>query len=218
MNRHRFFSLFPVLAAALLLLTAGCLEARTWYTVRWVDDGDTIVLDDGRRVRYIGVNTPEIAHEDRKAEPFGDRAKALNSKWVLKKQVRLEFDRQRHDRYGRLLAYVFLKDGTFINERLVGEGMAYCLYLRPNVKYHGQLLKAQQAAMKSSMGLWQGWQEKTARYIGNKRSRRFHLPTCSFAKKIKPKNRVIFATRWDAFFAGFAPAKRCLRQYWSYSF
>jgi len=216
MTRRRIIRFAGTAAAVLLLFIAGCGQGRTWYTVRWVDDGDTIVLDTGQKVRYIGINAPEIAHQGRKGEPFGKRAKALNRKWVLGKKIRLQFDRQQHDQYGRLLAYVFLEDGTFINRRLVREGLAYCLYLPPNTRYHAQLLADQRQAMEARRGIWAGWRKRASRYIASKRSRRFHLPACPFGKKISPKNRVIFDSKWDAFYAGYAPAKRCIRRYWSY--
>ena len=90
--------------------------------VRLVIDGDTIILADGRHVRYIGINTPEIEHEHQKAEPYGYQAKKYNEKLVFSKMVRLQFDKERHDRFGRLLAYVFLPDGTFINQAMIVQG------------------------------------------------------------------------------------------------
>lgn len=67
--------------------------AEAWYLVRWVDDGDSIVLQDGRHVRYIGINAPEIQHADQNAEHFGNEAKSINKKLVFQKNVRLEYDR-----------------------------------------------------------------------------------------------------------------------------
>ena len=118
--------------------------AESWYTVRWVADGDSIVLQDGRQVRYIGINAPEIQHEDRKAEPFGDKAKAINQSFVLHQNVRLKFDREKKDRYDRTLAYVYLRNGQFINAEMISHGAAYFLYIRPNTKYTDLFIKHQQ--------------------------------------------------------------------------
>jgi endonuclease YncB( thermonuclease family) len=197
-------------------LSGQAVLADTCYPVRWVSDGDTIVLQDGRRVRYTGINAPEIQHEDRLPEPFGYKAKAFNKKLVSQKSVCLEFDKQIHDQYGRTLAYVFLKDGTFVNATMVVEGYAFYLYRRPNLNYSSTLLKSQQDAMRVKKGIWQNWREQKATYVGNKWSKRFHLPSCSFAKKIKSSNRVFFTRKWSAFRAGYAPAKRCIKEYWSY--
>ena len=208
----------PVLTTILVwccyLFCTQELLAETWHYVRWVEDGDTVVLSDDRHVRYIGMNAPEIDHEDRRAEPFGYKAKAFNKKLVYRQDVRLEFDRDRHDQYGRLLAYVFLKDGVFVNVNLVSNGYAFYLFRRPNLKYDSILQKSQQDAMSAGRGIWQNWSEKNATYIGNKRSRRFHLPGCPFAKKISLRNRIVFSRKWDAFWAGYAPAKKCVTHWW----
>jgi micrococcal nuclease len=185
-------------------------SAESWYTVRWVDDGDSIVLQDGRHVRYIGINAPEIQHEERKAEPFGDKAKSINQKLVFHKDIRLEYDREKKDRYGRTLAYVYLRNGLFINAEMISQGAAYFLYLRPNTKHTELFIRKQQEAMQAGRGLWQNWRESNSEYVGNKNSRRFHLPSCPFARQIKAANRVRFSKKWDAFRAGYAPAKRCV--------
>jgi micrococcal nuclease len=205
-----------MLLICFFLAVAGYSDAQTWYRVKWVNDGDTIVLNDGRRVRYIGINAPEIDHEYQKAEPFGYKARSFNQQLVNSQKIRLEFDKERHDQYGRWLAYAFLRDKTFINLRLLQEGYAYYLYRRPNGKYHKILLKAQQKAMKTQKGLWQNWQEKREVYIGNRRSKRFHLATCPFASKINWRNRINFSKKWDAFWVGYAPADKCIREFWSY--
>jgi micrococcal nuclease len=198
------------------LLTAGYSSAQTWYTVKWVNDGDTIVLTNGWRVRYIGIDAPEIAHENQKAEPYGDKAKSFNKKLILSQKIGLEFDEERHDRYGRLLAYVFPADGFLLNSRMLENGLAFYLYRRPNVKYDKQLLKAQLEAMKAQKGMWHNWKEEKGKYIGNQSSRRFHLSTCPLAENIRWNNKIIFSTKWDAFYAGYAPAKECVKEFWSY--
>ena len=202
----------------LILLFAPVITvvAQTWFTVKWVNDGDTIVLTNGKRVRYIGINAPEIDHDNRRAQPFGYESRSYNKDVVLKRKIRLEFDRERHDRYGRLLAYLFLPDGTFINEALLQKGYAYFLFKKPNLKYNQRLLKAQLEAMKAGRGLWENWSEEKKRYIGNRNSRRFHKEGCPSAKQIKRRNRTQFSTKWDAFKAGYAPAGGCIKRFWSY--
>lgn len=203
-----FLSLYIIFI--FLLPVTNTVVAQEWIRVKWVDDGDTIVLADGRHVRYIGINAPEIAHDHQKAEPFGYAAKRYNQSLVGSKKVRLEFDKERYDRYGRLLAYLFLQDGTFVNQAIIEQGDAYVLYRRPNVKYDKVLLQAQRNAMSAKKGIWHDWKEEQIEYWGSKSSRRFHLKTCPYGKKIKKKNRILFENKWDAFWAGFAPCKRCL--------
>ena len=202
---------FIALSLLLIGLLCGQAMAEQWITVRWVDDGDTIVLADGRRIRYIGINAPEIAHQEyhQKAEPLGYEALRFNKILVHKKRVRLEFGSEKHDRYDRVLAYVFLPDKRFVNLEMLRNGYAYCLFREQNDRYNPVFLKAQREAMKAGRGIWNSWEESGQGYIGNQRSRRFHLKTCHFGRKISPNNRVYFSNRWEAFWEGYAPAKRC---------
>ncbi len=178
--------------------------------VDYVIDGDTIILEDGRHVRYIGINCPEVSHADRPGEPFGKAAERVNRQLVDGKTVRLEYDQEKTDRYGRTLAYVFLDRNLFVNRRLVEAGMAFCLYDRQTAKYTDVLLSAQRTAMSAGKGIWGNPALKNPRrLVGNRASRRFHLPHCDPAKRIAERNRVMFNNRWEAFLEGYAPSKRC---------
>ena len=185
-------------------------SADSWYRLKWVVDGDTVVLQDGQKVRYIGINAPELASDDHEAEPYGEASKKFNVRLVDRKKLRLEFDKERRDQYKRLLAYVFLEDGTFVNAEILSNGYAYLLQRRPNLKYDAILLQSQRSAMSAKKGIWQNWMEHKNTVVGNKNSRRFHLPACPYGRQIKPQNRVVFQKKWDAYWAGYAPAKRCL--------
>ena len=125
MNTYKYVRL--ALALTFFLLTAGYSSAQTWYTVKRVNDGDTIVLANGWRVRYIGIDAPEIEHENQKAQPYGYKAKSINKKLVLSQKIGLEFDEERHDPYGRSLADIFLPDGSFLNSRMLENGLAFYL-------------------------------------------------------------------------------------------
>jgi micrococcal nuclease len=222
LRRSSIFNLRFSISTALLIFfllhsTAANSAAQAGYTVKWVTDGDTIVLSTGQRIRYIGINAPEIDHEGQKAQPFAYEARSFNKDLVMSQQIILRFDAERYDQYGRTLAYIFRQDGEFVNARLVQEGYAFCLYRPPNVFYDKILLQAQRAAMASKAGLWRHWQEEKKRYIGNQISRRFHLPTCPLVQKIKSTHRITFSSKWDAFQAGYAPAKTCINTFWSYA-
>lgn len=208
--RKYLLHLCLILLSVLLIGTATPVKQK-WIGVKWVNDGDTIVINDGNHVRYIGINAPEIAHDNHKAEAFGYAAKKYNQSLVRSKRVRLELDNEKHDRYGRLLAYVFLLEGTFVNQKMIEKGYAYVLHRSPNVKYDRILLQSQRDAMSARRGIWRNWNEKEGEeYWGSKRSKRFHLKTCPYGKKIERRNRIIFTKKWDAFWSGFAPCKRCM--------
>lgn len=196
-----------------LVFWSAVLEAAERVTVKRVSDGDTVQLTDGRAVRYIGINAPEIDHARNAAQPLGFEARAYNAQLVEGRTVRLELDAERLDDYGRTLAYVFLPDGTLVNESLLQSGLAFCLYRLPNVKYESRLLAAQRSAMRAGRGLWQHRREKEGRYVGNRNSRRFHLASCPEAKRISRRNRVVYPNRWEAFWAGYSPSRECLADY-----
>lgn len=210
----RFRALITVLVSLIFYVPSA--PAQNWQTVKWVYDGDTIFLTAGKRIRYIGINAPEIDHEQQQAQPYGYQAKSFNKNLILSKRIRLEYDVERHDRYGRELAYIFLEDGTFVNARLLKVGMAFYLYRKPNLKYNIILLKAQQGAMAQKTGIWQYWREDRTKYVGNRNSRRFHTSSCPLAAKINAKHLIHFASKWDAFRNGYAPSKECIPKFWSY--
>ncbi len=118
-----------------------------------VIDGDTIEIEGGVRIRYIGVNTPESVDPRKKVQCFGEEASAYNKKLVEGKRVRLEADVEDKDRYGRLLRYVWRGD-TMVNEQLVQGGYAQVMTIPPNVKYVERFKQAQTTARTAKKGLW----------------------------------------------------------------
>jgi micrococcal nuclease len=121
-----------------------------------VVDGDTIHVRLGDRlekVRYIGVNTPELRHPRRGEEPGGRAAHAVNRHLVEGKRVRLELDVQARDRHGRLLAYVWV-GATMINAELVRLGYAQVMTVPPNVRHQALFVRLQRDAREAGRGLW----------------------------------------------------------------
>ncbi len=204
-----FFFIILVLFPGLLLGSA--YPGERIAKVRFVYDGDTILLSGGERVRYLGINTPEIDPEGNRHEFMAIAARRFNIKLVKGKRVRLEFDRQRRDRYGRLLAYVYLmKTGEMVNALMLKNGMAYVLLKKPNLKYKELFLKYQREAMQKRIGIWsRPFKNEEKFYIGNKNSFRFHRPDCPFAKRINPAKRVMLKNCYEAFWKGYSPCKRC---------
>lgn len=150
--RYAALWLLVVLATAAWGATPATLEA----TVLRVVDGDTIVVSLGtrvERVRYIGVNTPEVHHPTRGEEPGGREASAVNRELVEGRTVRLELDVQERDRYRRLLAYVWVRD-VMVNAELVRRGYAQVMTVPPNVRYQALFLKLQREAREAGRGLW----------------------------------------------------------------
>jgi endonuclease YncB( thermonuclease family) len=132
--------------------------------VQRVSDGDTFVATvQGRRerVRVIGVDTPESVDPNRPDEPYGQEASDFAKHYLDGETVRLAGDAEPRDRYGRMLAYVWLEDGTFWNALLVAEGYAQQLTIPPNVTYAGLFRQLAREARQHDRGLWA--QENQAR-------------------------------------------------------
>lgn len=134
--------------------TTDQFNTSIFVTVTRVIDGDTIELETGEKVRYIGMNTPEIHHPTKHIQCFGQEAALRNSELVLNKKVRLVKDISETDRYKRLLRYVYLEDGTFVNLQLVKEGFAYVDTVPPDVKFAGLFKEAMGEARGGKVGLW----------------------------------------------------------------
>ena len=157
-----------LLLLLLLIILISCTKMNySSIMVTKVIDGDTIEIATGERVRLIGIDTPELhisekLYKDAKRtnkdiqtiQKLGEKAYYFAKKLMEGKKVKLEYDIEKKDRYGRLLAYVFLEDGTFINAKLVEEGYAKLYTFPPNVKYVYLLTRLQKEARENTRGLW----------------------------------------------------------------
>jgi micrococcal nuclease len=186
------------LIALIALLTAGAASrhhdsanAPTTGTVVYVVDGDTIhvrIRDTVEKVRYLGVNAPEVphprgrhergprAHEPRHARGFahgpaaGDAARRINVELVSGRQVRLEFEGARRDSYRRMLAYVWVGD-TMANAEMVRRGYAEVTRLPPDARHRALLESLEREAREAGRGLWQHATGVTARSAAPRRAR-----------------------------------------------
>ena len=118
-----------------------------------VIDGDTIEIEGGERVRYIGIDTPETVDPRKPVQCFGVEASDKNKELVYGAKVRLTKDVTERDKYGRLLRYVWIGD-AMINLELVQQGFAYSYSYPPDVKYQDLFVKAQGVAREAKRGLW----------------------------------------------------------------
>lgn len=183
-----------------------------FYKVKKVYDGDTILLEDGRKVRLLGVNTPEIEHRNQAEQAGGREAK----QWLIEKlenrKVRLETDNESTDKYGRTLAHVFTDQKDHINLQLIELGLAAVNIYPPNLRYVEQLVKAGQSAERARLGIWRrpeydpipvsrlpgsvhsGWNRITGRISDLRSSRKFvYLKfTDKFEVRIEKKELSLF--------------------------
>ncbi len=136
-------------------LASSSASTSDWelVTVAKVTDGDTITLEDGRKVRYIGIDTPETKHPTKDVQCFGQSASQRNTELVMDQEIWLEKDISETDRYGRLLRYVWL-NGVLINQLLLAEGFAQMSTYPPDVKYQAAFSETEKAAREQQLGLW----------------------------------------------------------------
>lgn len=127
-------------------------------TIYRVTDGDTVrilpEIEGEDAVRFIGVDTPETNPGHGPPEPYAEEAKSFTQSSLQDLDVTLEFDAEREDDYGRLLAYVRLSDGTMFNETLLREGYAQVATFPPNTRYVGRFEEAQEEAREARRGIW----------------------------------------------------------------
>lgn len=138
--------------------TCGLIRGN-FYNIKKLVDGDTFWLEDGCegvKIRLIGIDAPEPRDMfgTIKEEPYGKEASAFMEQLVSGRMIRVEFDVDSLDQYGRTLAYCFTEDGIFINQKMIEEGMAMIMTVVPNVKYQDLFYKTQVNARMNGKGLW----------------------------------------------------------------
>ena len=159
--------LFLLLSCLVVPACQARVEDTRVYQVTHVIDGDTIILDNGAHVRLIGIDAPEMRedkkikkdlkkrHLSKRAELAMGRKAYQYARHLLEgKKVRLEFDVQQYDEYHRLLAYVYLMDGSFVNAQMVKAGYAYAYPIKPDVRYAQEFRRLYNEARNHHRGLW----------------------------------------------------------------
>lgn len=204
MNRKR--AVLIALTALLALMTLS-FTTIPMHSVKKVFDGDTILLKNGSKIRYLGIDSPEMGD---RPEFMAVEAMGFNRSLVSGNRVRLEFDKVPEDRYGRKLCYVFLENNEMVNELLVRKGLAHVLATGPDIRYFSRLLESQRRAMHERVGIWGREVPSTERgYSGNSGSLVFHRLSCARAKEISRLNRAPLKDRWSAFWEGYHPCRIC---------
>ncbi|MFZ2444972.1 MAG: thermonuclease family protein [Syntrophobacteraceae bacterium] len=199
-----------IVAAASLGWAAGAGRVPSEAVVRFVIDGDTIVLDTGEKVRYLGIDAPEKGHGGESSDCYGRKARKANSGMVLGKKIMLRYDGEKHDRHGRLLAYVHAPDGTCVNVEQVKSGNAWIYTTPGRSEMFPELLKAQREAIGERRGLWGACPVDPApAYVANRRSYVFHRPECRLGRKMSARGRTRLPDRWSALSEGFHPCRVC---------
>ena len=175
-------------------------------------DGDTFKLRDRRVVRLAGIDTPELNKRDRKPQYYARESAAILTAMTRGQKVRLQAAGQEaRDRYGRIVAEIFLPGGESVNEAMLAQGAAFFYYHAGlDADLVRRLQNIQSRAISERRGMWAhilSLPQAQETYVGNRNSRRFFPSDSPESRKIKPRNRVFFGNLMDAFMAGYAPAR-----------
>ncbi len=172
-------------------------------SVTKIIDGDTFVLSNGKTARLLGLDTPE------RGEDYAQKAKVFAEIVLNGKQVKLETEKPVEDKYGRMLAYIFV-DGKLYNELVLRKGLANIYFFNNHHRYARRLLDAQNAARKDGVGIWSlPAPASEPYYISPGGSFRFHRPLCLAIKDANLKKAKRYKTRDAALDAGLSPCREC---------
>lgn len=179
-------------------------------------DGDTIKLEDGRRVRYIGIDTPELGRGAEAPEPGALEARDRNQQLVVGRKARLEFEKDKEDDYHRLLAYVWIQDASgkdiLVNELLLREGMG-SVYPRSATRRYAQVFsRAQLAARRARVGIWKEPWNGYAPYYVAYNDEVFHASTCEGILNANKAKEIRFPTLDEALDSGRAWCRNCRKK------
>ena len=196
--------LYGAFVLAVVMLVFIFYPSFRGIRVSEVTDGDTVLLNNGKVIRYVGVDAPE------EGEPFYEEAAQANYELLQGGGLTLEYDIDKQDRYGRVLAYVWM-DTLLVNAELVRRGMASVYTFSPNLKYRDRLVLLQKEAREKGKGIWSIQVPEEEYYVASNRSKRFvfHRPDCQWAQRIGEENFIRFETRAEALDSGYSRCRTC---------
>jgi endonuclease YncB( thermonuclease family) len=159
---HKPSCITRLILSLFLLLAVSSVEAGTlsvvgqqrWVQIVHVHDGDSLRTAKGEKIRLLGINTPEISNNSEPGQIMGDEAKQRLTELVDGQLVQLQFDKEKQDVYGRTLAQVYLRNGTWVNAQMVREGLAHVYTFAPNFRWASKLIKAENEARNNKRGIW----------------------------------------------------------------
>ena len=174
--------------------------------------GDTVRLKGGKTLKYIGVSSPPLQSVIPLVRQYGQEALDFNRSLVESRTVTIEWGSQLRDDRGNLLGYVFLEDGSFVNDRVLVAGHGKAVIQPPNVKYAGTLRRSELQARRDKRGLWKQEPENPfikSEYIGEKNTKIYYFPTSPELERIPEANLVKFDSRVAAKAAGYRACNTC---------
>jgi len=149
-----FVLLMTLISTVVVFSSIGHATESTKVRVKKVVDGDTVRLENGKLVRLLGINTPERTYDDQPADPFSLEATLLLQELVEGREVVLTPGREKKDKYGRLLGYLNLLDGSDVQQQLIKRGYAFVVAFPPDIDRLKQFVPLEKTARKQKKGVW----------------------------------------------------------------
>jgi len=204
-----FFLLTVILFRTPVVLGA---EKQT-ALVREVLTGDTVRLESGKTLKFIGLQAPPLQSIIPLMRQYGSEALEFNKNKAAGKKILIEWGSQIRDDQKNFLGYVFLEDGTFINREILKAGHAKLRIIPPNIRYADEFQKCELEARRNRSGIWKDEPVNPFiknDYVGEKNTKIFYRPNSPELDRIPQANLVTFRSRVEAKAAGFRPCSSCL--------
>ena len=200
--------------------TKNAFEMPEKVLVTKVIDGDTIEVQypnkTKKKVRFIGVDTPETKHPTKDVEFYGKEAYSFTKSVLENKTIVMKKEKGLQDRYGRELRHIYLPETyIFLNEYLVEQGYGKASFYHPNTKYKEHFTKLEKEAREAKKGMWKNNSyiskkpEVLSGIVGSSKSNKYHKASCRWAKKINQENLIKFDSVEDAIKEGYEPCGVC---------
>ena len=203
--------LFLILFLLLMSHASEALE-RQPAVVAEVLTGDSMRLGGGKTLKYIGIQSPPLQSLIPLVRDYGKNALEFNKNLVGGKKIWIEWGSQIRDNKNNLLGYVFLEDGTFVNQQIAKSGNGKVVQIPPNTSHSAALRRAELEARRGRRGLWKEEPENPYiknEYIGEKNTKVYYFPTSPELDRIPQANLVTFRSRVEAKAAGYRPCSTC---------
>ena len=211
-SKNYKFLIFFFLISVLFASTEAQAKEKQTARVQEALTGDTVRLEGGKTLRYIGLHAPPLQSLIPLVRQYGSASLEFNKKMVEGKNILIDWGSQLYDNRKDLLGYVFLEDGTFVNQEILKAGHAKVKIVPPNILYDDAFRKCELEARRNRSGLWKEEPKNPflkSEYIGEKNTKIFYLPNSAELDRIPQANLVTFSSRVQAKAAGFRPCSTC---------
>ena len=201
-----------VFALALFSVPVALAAEKQSAVVHEVLTGDSVRLTGGKILKYAAIQAPPLQSVILLVRQYGEASLAFNKTLVEGKTIFIEWDSQIRDGHDRLIGYVYLEDGTFVNQEILKAGHAKAVITPPNLRYQGRLRRAEIEARRDRKGLWKEEPENPyiqSQYIGDKNTKIYYFPTSPELDRIPESYLVRFSSRIDAKAAGYRACFDC---------